>query len=252
MAEFTPIRITEDSFLGGGLLLRQPADGYRAAIDPVFLAAAVPARPGQQVLDVGAGVGTAALCLARRAAACRVTGLEIQPDLARLAGENAMLNDLADRVEVLCGSLTAPPAALAPGTFHHVMTNPPFLAADQARLSANIIKATANVEGDADLAAWMRFCIAMLHPKGSLTIIHRADRLDEILGHLRGRLGDITILPLWPKRDRPAKRVIIQARKGVNAPLTLAQGIILHEEDGSFTAAADRVLRGGGGFGRDA
>lgn len=235
--------VSEDALLDGRVRLRQPVGGYRAAIDPVFLAAAVPAEAGQAVLDVGCGVGAAALCLAHRVPGCRVAGLEVQPALAALARENAALNGLAGRVDVLTGNLLTPPPRLAPGSFHHVLTNPPFLAADHADPPADAGKALANVEGGADLAAWVRFCVNMLRHKGTLTIVHRADRLDELLILLRGRVGGIVVFPLWPKAGRAAKRVLLLARKGVATPLELRPGLVLHAEDGSYTSAADAILR---------
>jgi len=118
---------TEDRLLGGRVRVRQPADGYRAAIDPVFLAAAVAVEPQQLVLDVGCGPGAAMLCLAARVPECRVVGLEMQRDLVRLAGDNAILNAMETRVSVMIGDLLHPPPRLSPGAFDHVMANPPFI-----------------------------------------------------------------------------------------------------------------------------
>lgn len=237
--------VSDDTLLGGRVLLRQPVRGYRAAIDPVFLAAAVPAEAGQSVLDVGCGVGAAALCLAARVPGCRVSGIEVQAPLAALARDNAERNGLAGRVVVVTGNLLDPPPRLAPGSFHHVMTNPPFLAADRADLPPDAGKALANVEGGADLATWMRFCVNMLRPKGTLTVVHRADRLDELLAALRGKVGGVSVVPLWPKAGRPAKRIVLRARKGVSSPLELTAGLVLHQADGAYTPGAEAVLRDG-------
>lgn len=235
---------SEDRLLGGRVRLRQPTDGYRVAIDPVFLAAAVPARPQDHVLDVGCGVGAAALCLAIRVPGCRVTGIEIQRDLVRMAGDNIVLNDLSSRVSVMQGDLLDLPPRLAPGAFDHVMANPPFLAAGTATAPASPGRAAAHLEGDANLAVWVRVALAMVRAKGSLTFIHRADRLEALLALLAGRAGEIVLHPLWPGGGKPAKRVIVRARKQVATPTRLLPGLILHEADGRFTAAAEAVLRG--------
>jgi tRNA1(Val) A37 N6-methylase TrmN6 len=239
---------SEDLLLGGRLRLRQPTSGYRVAIDPVFLAAAVPAGPRDAVLDVGCGVGAAALCLAARVPGCRVTGIEVQRALVRLAGDNVMLNELSAQVSVMQGDLLNLPPRLAPGAFDHVMANPPFLEAGSASAPPDPGKATANVEGAANLAAWVRVALAMVRAKGSLTFIHRADRLDALLALLAGKAGEITLYPLWPGGGKPAKRVIIRARKQIASPTRLLAGLVLHEEDGRFTAAADAVLRGAAGL----
>ncbi len=237
--------VTEDALLGGAVRLRQPARGYRAAIDPVLLAAAVPAAAGEAVLDVGTGTGAAALCLARRVAGCHVDGFDTQREFVALAGVNVELNRLAERVRIYHGDLKRPPPRLAPASFSHVMANPPHLAAERTASSPDHGKAVARVEGAADLAAWVRFSLTMLRPGGTFTLIHRADRLDELLSLLRGRAGELVIFPLWPGRGRPAKRVILRGRRNIATPLTLAPGLVLHQADGAFTAEADAVLRGG-------
>jgi len=236
--------VSEDRLLDGRVLLRQPEDGYRAAIDPVMLAAAVTAAEGEMILDLGSGVGAASLCLASRVPGCRVFGLEMQPPLVALARRNIEINGFTGRVDSMIGTLQAPPPRLAPGSFHHVMTNPPYNAADGTP-SPTAGKDAANREGEVDLNAWMRLAVTMLRPKGSLTVIYRADRMDELLAALHKRVGEIVITPLWPKRGRPAKRILLRARKGIATPLTLAPGLVLHEENGRYTDLADDILRRG-------
>ena len=222
---------TRDGLLGGRIHLLQPAQGYRAAIDPVFLAAAVAAAPGQRVLDAGTGVGTAALCVAAR------------------------VDGLGDRIDVMVGDLKRPPVRLAAGTFDHVMANPPFFEAGRGTRPPDAATAAATVEDEATLEDWLRFCLLMVRPKGSITLVHRTDRLDHALAALRGRLGDIVVFPLWPgpasaagPGERPAKRIILSGRKGVAGPLRLAPGLVLHGAGGAFTPAAEAILRHGAGL----
>jgi tRNA1(Val) A37 N6-methylase TrmN6 len=237
--------LTEDALLGGRVRLRQPASGARVAIDPVLLAAAVPAAANQLVLDIGCGSGAASLCLAARVPQCRVIGLELQRDLARLAADNAALNGMAARVSAIAGDLLQPPPRLSPGMFDHVMANPPFIARGRGSAPADPAKLSATVEGEAGLADWVRFAIAMVRGKGTVTFVHRADRLDALLGHLAGRVGEVVVFPLWPGEGQPASRILVRARKHVAAPARLLPGLVLHEADGRFSAAAEAVLRGG-------
>ena len=237
--------VTLDGLLDGRVVIHQPRDGFRAASDSVLLAAAVPAEAGDTVFEPGAGVGAAALCLACRVDGAKVAGLEFQTDLVRLAGENARRNGLEDRVDIMVGALQRLPPKLVPASFNHVMLNPPYMPADRADAPDDPGKAAAVIEGEIGLDTWIERSLAMLRPKGSLTMIQRADRLDEILSCLRGRAGEIVVFPLWPGRERkPARRVIVRARKDVATPLRLAPGLVLHDEDGRFTPEADAILRG--------
>ena len=240
------VATTADSLLGGKVIFYQPAEGYRAAIDPVLLAAAVPARAGDHVLDLGAGAGAASLCLARRVPECRVTGLEIDPALVSIARTNAAENGFGDRIAFFAGNVAAPPAELRPGSFDAVMLNPPYRAEDSGTPSPHAMKQRANEEGEADLGVWLGTALEMVKPKGSIVIVHRADRFDEILARLHGKAGEIAILPLWPKAGKPAKRFVLRARKGIRTGATILPGLVLHEVDGKYTAAAEAVLRDGG------
>jgi tRNA1(Val) A37 N6-methylase TrmN6 len=237
--------LTLDHLLGGRVRLCQPARGYRVAIDPVLLAAAVPARAGETVLDAGAGTGAASLCLAMRVPGCRVTGLEIQPALQRLASDNATQNGLEARIQMVQGDLGRPPPGLAGERFDHVLTNPPYLAAPAASASPVRERQLASVEHGLELAEWLACCLRLLAPGGMLTLIHRADRLAEVLSAVGDRLGELVLFPLWPRAREPAKRVLVQGRKGSRGPLALAPGLVLHEEDGGFSAAAEAILRHG-------
>ena len=233
--------LTEDALLGGRVQLLQPARGYRVAIDAVLLAAAVDAAPWQRILDLGAGVGAVGLCLAARLAGCSVVGIELQPALAELAERNANLNGMADRVRTVVHDLAKPlPADL--GRFDHVVTNPPYLAAAVADPSPDPSKALATVESSADLARWLAVATAAVEPAGTLLIIHRCDRLEEIIGHL-GRLGwgDVTV-----KRLPPAARVLVRARRADRPTRRDAPPLTLHRPGGSYTDEAEAILRHAG------
>ena len=164
----------------------------------------------------------------------------------RLAGDNVRLNGLAGRVEIMVGDMARPLPPRASGGFDHVMINPPHQRQGAGRPPPDAGKALANVEQGLGLAGWIEAALSRLRPKGMLTVIHRADRLDELLGLLHGRAGEMVVFPLWPAPGKPAVRVIVQARKDVATPLRLAPGMLLHGADGSYTVAADAVLRGAG------
>lgn len=237
--------VTEDRLLGGRVRLLQAARGYRVAIDPVILAAAVPTRAGEAVLDLGCGSGAAALCLLARVPGVEATGLECDPAAAALARDNAAANGVGDRFRVLEGELLAAPPALRAARFDHVLLNPPYLDPARARLPEDPDRRRSHGEAAAGLADWLDIGLRRLRDDGSLSVIHRAERLDEILAALTGRAGGVVVFPLWPggAEARPAKRILLRARKGSRAPLSLHPGLVLHRPDGGFTPAAEAVLR---------
>lgn len=236
---------TTDDFLGGALRLSQPARGLRAGADGVFLAAAVRAAAGADVLDVGTGVGVVALCLAHRLPGLSVDALEIQPGMAALARENAKQNGLEARVRVVEGDLAAPPAGAGPNSYDIVVSNPPYFEAGRSMASPEAGRATGRTESALDLGNWVRGCLRMAKPRGEIYVVFRAERLAALLGALEGRAGDILVYPLWPKAGVSAKLVIVRARKGGKGPLTLHPGLVLHHGTGGYTDGAEAVLRGG-------
>jgi tRNA1(Val) A37 N6-methylase TrmN6 len=229
---------TENALLGGRVRLLQPSRGYRVAVDAVLLAAAIEAVPGDRVLDLGAGVGAVGLCLAARVPGCTIVGVELQPGLAALALHNAALNGAESRMRTIVHDLARPlPAELA--GFDHVVTNPPYLAAAVADPSPDPSKALATVESSADLLRWLSVAVGALKPAGTLTLIHRSDRLEEIVGHLvRLGWGDVTI-KLLP----PAARILLRARRAGAAVRHPSPPLVLHRPEGGYTEEAEAILR---------
>lgn len=234
---------THDAFLGGRLTLEQPAGGFRAGLDSVMLAAAVLARPGEQVLELGSGAGAASLCLLTRVHGITVTGLEIQPDLAALATRNAAANHPDGRARFFTAPVEDPPPGLAPQSFHHVMANPPFFVEGPADPSPDPVRRTAHSSDAGLLARWAAAARRFLRPSGRYTVILPAERLPAQLAALEKGFGGIAVTPLWPDAATPAKRLIVAAKLGSRAPFTLKPGLVLHE-NGRNTAAAEAILRG--------
>ncbi len=229
-----------ETFLGGRVKVAQPDDGFRSGLDAVMLAAAVPARTGQTALELGAGAGTASLCLAARVPGARVTGVEIASDLVQLANRNAGANGLAEQVAFVSADIFALPPGLK-RDFDHVFANPPFHGEGQAPPDPARARA---LKDQGQLTDWMRLGLQRTVSGGYFTAILRADRLNQALAALP--LGGVSILSLWPRAGEPARRVILQVRKGSNAPFVLLPGLVLHDATGAYTAEAETVLRRGG------
>lgn len=226
-----------ETFLDGKVRVDQPESGFRSGLDAVMLAAAVPAQTGQTALELGAGAGTASLCLLARVPDVALTGVEIDKSLAALAGNNAAANGM--QADFVCADIFTLPRELK-RDFDQVFCNPPFHGEGQA--SPNEMRATALMD-QGRLEEWLRIGIQRTISGGFFTAILRADRLNQALAALPDK--GVVVLPLWPKAGEAAKRVIVQARKGSNAPFTLLPGLVLHQVNGAWTAEADDVLRRG-------
>lgn len=231
-----------DTLLGGRVEIRQPRQGYRSAIDPIFLAAAVTAKSTDTILDAGAGVGAAALCLAHRVPGCRIVAVDIQEELVALLVTNFERNGFADRLTAEKADLAMMPQA---PLVDHAMANPPFYKKGSGTRSPSNAKALSHQESSLTLSEWANAMIGRLTHKGVLTMIIPTDRLSDLLVVLHHSMGDIRLFPLWPKRDQAAKRIIVRARRGLKSPLTFLPGLILHEENGEFTDNANRILTDG-------
>jgi tRNA1(Val) A37 N6-methylase TrmN6 len=238
--------VTEDAVLGGRLFLRQPRKGHRVGHDAILLAAACSARPGEHLIELGAGVGAAGLAVAGRVEGLALTLIEIDSELAELARENAERNALAARTHIICLDVTASPqayaaAGISPAAADHVLMNPPFNAAQNPSPDRGRRLAHAGTHETPRL--WVETAARLLRPAGILTLIWRADALAAVLAALADDFGGIGILPIYPKREAPAIRVLVRALKGSRTPLALLSGLVLTEPDGQPTKEAEAVLR---------
>lgn len=240
---------SHDYLLNKQVSIFQPLDGYRASTDAVFLAS-VPAqiKDGDSILDIGSGTGAVSLCLASRLRHCnpRITGLEIQPELVELSNRSAAVNGF-DFVRFRLCNIKEPPADIPFCSFNHVITNPPY--AEEDMPSPNPGKALAHNHQDLNLREWIKFAVKMLKPRGRFYMINRAAALADILSALHGITGEICVIPLFSKTAQTtAKRIIVTARKDSRAGTTVLRGLTIHNQDGSHTAEACRILREGRGF----
>jgi tRNA1(Val) A37 N6-methylase TrmN6 len=210
-----------------------------------MLAAAIAATPRQRVCDLGLGAGTASLCLAARVPGLHFTGVEIDRHLAELAQANAARNAHAASFEIVVADVLKRPRALERQSFHHVITNPPFHNADRGTRAPAPAKAQATSAQPRDLIEWLRFARALARPKGWVTAIVPPEQLPLALQALSPEGLGVEIIPLWPKAGVAAKRIIIRTRTNSNAALRLSPGLVLHNDDGTVSAAADAVLRRG-------
>lgn len=237
-------RVTEDSFLDGRLILLQPKDGFRVSIDPVFLAACVPVKSGDRVLDVGTGTGAAALSLLVREPWAWVTGIDIQAKVIALAQRSAARNRLVERANFVAGDIASDKVQDVVGLHDHVMSNPPFFAQGSGQVPKNKARALATVESTANLSTWIEFMASSLRDGGTVTLVHRAEREAEIFDLLRQNCGGLHALELIPREDDDSgKLIVVQAIKGGGDAKVARSEMVLHKSDGEYTDEALAILR---------
>lgn len=245
---YDPVNVIETTLLRGKVRLLQPEKGFHASLDTVFLAAATPVKDGWNMLDIGCGVGSAGLCVALRNKNILLMGIDIQQNLVDLAHQNARLNGHSEQARFFCGDISKE-KHIENNNFHSVLINPPYQEAGTHTPSPNRIKAFAHGEdaSSVTLEKWIKYSHLKLKNGFYLTMIHRADRLDDVINGLTAKkwFGSLEVIPLWPRSGDPAKRVIVRARKERYAPLKLHAGIVIHEKDGSYTKAAKAILEDG-------
>jgi tRNA1(Val) A37 N6-methylase TrmN6 len=239
--------LTEDAFLGGQLRLKQKRSGHRAGHDAILLAAATPAEPGNRVVDLGAGVGTAGLALARRVGGIRLILVEIDPELADLARANAAANGMAAEALVLdvTGDAQAFAAkGLSPDSVDAVLMNPPFNDPVRHRGSPDQARQSAHVATGETLQGWVHAARRILKSGGSLTLIWRADGLADVLAALSRGFGSLAVLPVHGEAGRPAIRVLVRAIKGGRAPTRILPGLMLNDEPTLPKKEVEEILAG--------
>ncbi|MDP3802506.1 tRNA1(Val) (adenine(37)-N6)-methyltransferase [Brevundimonas sp.] len=234
--------IVENALLGGRVRLRQPATGYRAGMDAALLAAAVAAAPGQRVIEAGCGAGAVLMQIAARRPGAVLTGLERDPALTALARENAALNGA--QATILTGDVAAGFRELEVEPFDWAVSNPPFFD-DPAALRAPSPGKRGAWMADDGLKAWTGFLLKAVREGGRIVVIHRADRLADLLALLGEKAGSFAIRAVHPYTDEPAKRVVVQAIRTGRAPLRMLPPLVLHDRSGAkHTAEAEAILRG--------
>jgi tRNA1(Val) A37 N6-methylase TrmN6 len=250
MAAEAELETTEDAVLGGRLMLRQPRRGHRVGHDAILLAAATDVRAGEHVVELGAGVGAAGLALAHRVPGVRVTLVEIDSALAALARHNTARNGFADRVQVVVLDVAAPErefaaAGITSGAVARVLMNPPFNDSARQNASPDPKRRLAHVASIDTLTQWTSRAASLLAPSGTLTLIWRADGLADVLSAARVDFGGILVLPVYPRPNAAAIRILVRAIKGSSAPLAVMPGLTLNDADGRPSAEAELILRGG-------
>ena len=256
------MKTTIDAFFDGRFMLEQPArgEGPRAGLDALLLAAMAPceirrrgARKLKTALDAGCGAGAVAIALACRCPDLKVTGVEREAGMAALMAANIRRNHLEQRVSLIRADLTSPlsqlrPLGLAENSFAMVCANPPFYEKGASRPCASNSKNAAHRLDEGDLEGWLRFLGAVCAPGGQLNMIHHPGIMPRLLPLLAGRFGDLRIRPVYSRPGHGARRILISGIKGSRGPLEIMPGLLLNDQNGHPTPAAQAISRQGRGL----
>ncbi len=250
--------VTQDKFLGGKIEILQPAKGrHRAGLDAVYLAAVLPEDTKGHVVDLGTGVGTAAFCVASRLPKVACTGVELDEVVLDLAKKSLVLaqnSNFKDRISLIHANITAKgnkrhSSGLLSNMCDHVIMNPPYYADGRFSVTPNAPRASAHALDERGVEPWVKTAKDIVRDGGTLSIVFRADGLNELLKVMGNRFGAIDIIPLRPAPDLPATRILVTAVAASKAPLRLLPGFDIHEtKGGAFTQHAEGVLRYGKGL----
>ena len=241
----TGLATTHDSLYQRRIMLEQPRQGYRFGTDAMLLAAAVQAKDGQKVLELGCGVGAVILAAHARLPEVFFTGIERSAEYLALAAKNIAQNDAARRISVVRGDVLNAVTVRALGQFDHVIANPPYYETGRHSAAPNELRRTAHQHEPEDLAEWLLAANRALKPKGTVTFIHAAENLYDLLTGLKKFCGAVKVFPLWPYAGEAGKRLLVQGVKGSKAPLVMLPGLVMHQPDKRLTERAASIVNQG-------
>lgn len=227
---------TIDDLLLNGLQIIQKAGGFRFTLDSVLLAHFVTLKNGDSIVDLGTGTGIIPLLLTTRAKQLQITGIEIQSEMAEMATRSVTLNNLAERIVIKEGDLRNIHKVLGGGTFQVVTANPPYGILGEGLISSALTKAQARHEVSCTLEEVVQAAAKLLNYQGRFAIIQRAERLSSLFSLLtRYNLEPRRLRFIHSYLDRPARHVLIEARKNAPQALQVLPPLVVYEEPGRYT-----------------
>ena len=218
-----------------GLKIIQDTDGFCFGIDSVLLTEfAKDMKKGKKIVDLGTGTGILAILLSKKVEPSKVIGVELQPDIANMASRSVRLNGLEDVIDIINEDIVH--LMLEKNCFDYIVTNPPYKRKGTGLINVNDKKIISRHETTANLDKWISVAKSLLRDKGSLYMVHKTERLNEIIQTLRKyNLEPKRMRFVYPSIRKDANLVLIKAVKSGNEFLKIEEPLIIYKEDGSYT-----------------
>ena len=234
--------ITFDSILKGSFRIYQQKEGYRVGTDAILLAASINPIKGR-LIDLGAGVGTLSIIIARKNNKIKIDSIEKDFNTFKLLSKNIKFNQLEESILPVYSDIKDLPTNYK-GCFDHVISNPPFYRKNK-KISFNNPKNLGYYDENITIMEWIEISSLKLKNKGRITIIISTERMDEVIVSLKKcGVGEIIIFPIWSFFGDKSIRVIISGRKGVTSGMAILSGLVLYKKNGSLTDEAQKVMDG--------
>ena len=231
---------TKNKILNGNLTIYQPKNGFRIGLDSILLGASV--GHFNNCIELGSGVGAVTLFLAKRFPKSKIVGIEKNSDLIDLAKKNVSLNNFDNlKIEYFCEDIkNIKSLSQLNNSFDRVVMNPPYFDGNTVLKSTNKMSSQAKYENE--INKWFEAAYRKLKPRGYLNFIFRAEYLNIVINCMKDKWGDIKVYPLWPKVDKYSKLLLIQAKKNAKTGVNLLPGLVLHNNDGTYTETCNKIL----------
>jgi tRNA1(Val) A37 N6-methylase TrmN6 len=235
--------LTKDTFFSGRIKVRQDRSGYRFSIDSILLACHAGPRPGDKVLDLGTGCGIIPLILAYHEPNLKIFGIEVQKELADIAGTNVEENHMGDIITILCKDMKELKNDMISGPVDLIVSNPPYRKVVSGRINPDMQRAVARHEIKVSLEDITSTSRRVLRTAGRFVTIYSAERITDLLTHLRSAGIEPKFLRMVHSGVKTeAKLVLVEGIKDGRPGVKIGPPLIIYDRDGAYTQEVEKMF----------
>lgn len=219
------------------LKIIQNKNGFCFGMDSVLLSDfAKEIKKGSKIADLGTGTGILPILLCAKTQNTKIVGIEIQKEMAEMANRSVLLNDLQARIEIICEDIKNLKEKYEKGSFDAIVTNPPYKKQGTGKINENDNKLISRHEITANLEDFILVASYLLKDQGSFYMVHRPERLADILVTLRNYKLEPKILRMvYPNQEKEPNLVLIKAVKNAKPFLKVEKPLFVYKKDGEYT-----------------